>query len=113
MQQLELTLEVSATGPSANSVIYGLTRMPRRLCHAEAPESEKAHMDEPDNIFIVFEFAKTSLEQHLSDALIGLDQDWQTLSYLFQDLAYSIGTIHNKNIVHRYVCQMLRKRPNT
>ncbi|KAM3435356.1 hypothetical protein MY4824_004937 [Beauveria thailandica] len=98
---LELTLEVAARGPSASSMIYGLTRMPRRLCHADAAESKKAPADEPDDIFIIFEFAKKRLEQHLRDVLTGAGRDWEIMSYLFQDLAHSIGAIHGKNIVHR------------
>ncbi|KAK8143589.1 hypothetical protein G3M48_007035 [Beauveria asiatica] len=101
IRELELTLEVTARGPSASSMIYGLTRMPRRLCHADAAESKKAPADEPDDIFIIFEFAKKRLEQHLRDVLTGAGRDWEIMSYLFQDLAHSIGAIHGKNIVHR------------
>jgi len=54
-----------------------------------------------DHVFIVFEYARKSLAEYLEEVLKGTEEDWNVIVDRFQDLAHSIRTIHDDDIVHR------------
>lgn len=97
---------MSARQPPGLSVLHGLTRAPSNapLSRAQYNSDGDCYKDgQEDNIFLVFEYARYTLKDYCQEHLTGQDQDWDIIARRFEDLVQSIITIHDRDIVHRYV----------
>lgn len=61
----------------------------------------KHSADGQDSVYLVIEYAKHGLEQYLYDTLEKSERPWDIITTRLEDLAASIETIHDMDIVHR------------